>query len=98
MTQHGWDVRRHTTVLSGFIGPLQRDTIFRISSMTKPITAVAEAALLMGEPQIRRLPILSCDKRLVGIVALGDLAVKTKDDRLSADITEEVSKPAKPER
>jgi len=59
---------------------------------------VTEAALLMEEHQIRRLPILSRDKRLVGIVALGDLAVKTKDDRLSGDVTEEVSKPARPER
>lgn len=38
---------------------------------------VEEAARLMGEAQIRRLPVLNRDKRLVGIVALGDLAVGT---------------------
>jgi CBS domain-containing protein len=33
-----------------------------------------EAAEMMGQAQIRRLPVLNRDKRLVGIVALGDLA------------------------
>jgi CBS domain-containing protein len=32
----------------------------------------------MGEQQIRRLPVLNRDKRLVGIVSLGDLALKSK--------------------
>jgi len=34
---------------------------------------LAEAACLMAEHQIRRLPVLNRDKRLVGIVALADL-------------------------
>jgi CBS domain-containing protein len=33
-----------------------------------------EIAENMGEIQVRRLPVLNRDKRLVGIVALGDLA------------------------
>lgn len=28
----------------------------------------------MGHLQVRRLPVLNCDERLVGIVSLGDLA------------------------
>ena len=35
-----------------------------------------DAARNMGELQVRRLPVLSRDKRLVGIVSLGDLARK----------------------
>jgi CBS domain-containing protein len=35
---------------------------------------VEEAALKMSEWQVRRLPVLNRDKRLVGIVSLGDLA------------------------
>jgi CBS domain-containing protein len=35
---------------------------------------VADVARRMSEEQIRRLPILDHDKRLVGIVSLGDLA------------------------
>jgi CBS domain-containing protein len=37
---------------------------------------VEEAAEVMSEAQIRRLPIVNRDKRLVGIVALADLATK----------------------
>ena len=36
---------------------------------------VEEAARMMGTLQVRRLPVLNRDKRLVGIVSLGDLAV-----------------------
>jgi CBS domain-containing protein len=36
---------------------------------------VEEAAKLMATLQVRRLPVLNRDKRLVGIVSLGDLAV-----------------------
>jgi CBS domain-containing protein len=36
-----------------------------------------EAAQLMSKHQIRRLPVLNRDKRLVGIVALGDFAVES---------------------
>ena len=38
--------------------------------------SVADAAAMMGEQQIRRLPVLDRDKRLVGIVALSDLAIE----------------------
>ncbi len=35
-----------------------------------------EAAELMAEHQVRRLPILNRDKRLIGILSLGDIALK----------------------
>jgi CBS domain-containing protein len=35
----------------------------------------SEVAHKMGQWQIRRLPVLNRDKRLVGIVSLGDLAI-----------------------
>jgi len=38
----------------------------------------------MSDLQIRRLPVLDRDKRLVGIVSLGDLAAKTGDGRAAA--------------
>ena len=56
---------------------------------------VSEAAAIMKEKQIRRLPVLSRDKRLVGIVSLGDLAVQTRDDMLSGETLERVSEPAR---
>jgi len=44
----------------------------------------AHVAQNMGELQVRRLPVLNRDKRLVGIVSLGDLALKKKSDAADA--------------
>jgi CBS domain-containing protein len=55
--------------------------------------AVDEAARIMQENQIRRLVILSRgDKRLVGIVSLGDLATKGTADQ-SGEVLQSVSEP-----
>ena len=59
---------------------------------------VKNAAQLMQEHQLRRLVVLNRDKKLVGIVSLGDLAVETKDDKLKGQVLEDVSKPAEPQR
>jgi CBS domain-containing protein len=59
---------------------------------------VADAAHLMEDHQIRRLAVLNREKRLVGIVSLGDVAVKHRDDRLSGEALERVSEPAVPLR
>lgn len=59
---------------------------------------VKEAAKLMAEHQIRRLVVLNRDMRLTGIVSLGDVAVETGNDKLSGDVLEQVSQPAKPNR
>lgn len=54
---------------------------------------VQEAARLMQENQVRRLIVLNRDKRLVGIVSLGDLAVETGDEKLAGKTLEHVSLP-----
>ena len=54
---------------------------------------VAEAARLMQEHQVRRLVVLNRDKRLVGVVSLGDLAVETGDEKLTGKTLEGVSLP-----
>ena len=56
--------------------------------------SVADAAAMMGEQQIRRLPVLNRDKRLVGIVALGDLAVEPAADEEAGEALSGVSEPA----
>lgn len=54
---------------------------------------VDEAAKLMHDNQIRRLVVLSRgDKRMVGVVSLGDLAVNV-DDKLSGDVLQSISEP-----
>jgi CBS domain-containing protein len=55
---------------------------------------VSEAAQTMKEHQVRRLVVLDHEKRLVGIVSLGDLAVQTRDDGLSGETLERISEPA----
>jgi len=58
---------------------------------------VSDAAHLMEEKQIRRVAVLDHNKRLVGIISLGDLAVKA-DSHFSEEALECVSEPAKPSR
>lgn len=53
---------------------------------------VREAAKLMREKQVRRLVVLNRDKRLVGIVSLGDLATSA-DEELSGSALKGVSQP-----
>lgn len=53
---------------------------------------VEEGARRMSECQIRRLPVVNADKRLVGIVSLGDFAVEVDDIRLNAEALEEISR------
>ena len=54
---------------------------------------VSEAAKIMAENQIRRLVVLSReDKRLVGVISLGDLARNETTDR-SGQVLQKVSEP-----
>lgn len=59
---------------------------------------VHEAAQLMEEKQIRRLPILNRQKQLVGIVSLGDLAVDGGNRMVAGEAITQISQPARPER
>lgn len=54
---------------------------------------VASAAETMKNRQIRRLVVLDRDKRLVGIVSLGDLAVVTDDRRMTGETLRRISEP-----
>lgn len=54
---------------------------------------VDRAEKLMSEHQIRRLPIVNRDKRLVGILALGDLALKEPEKASVAEALCEISEP-----
>lgn len=52
-----------------------------------------EAAKLMHDNQIRRLVILNRDdKRMVGVISLGDLAINV-DEKISGDVLQSVSAP-----
>jgi len=60
--------------------------------------AVEEAARMMQERQVRRLVVLNREKRLVGIVSLGDLATETGDRQKLGEVLQDVSEPAMPRR
>jgi CBS-domain-containing membrane protein len=47
----------------------------------------------MEQYQIRRLPVLNRRKQLVGIVAVGDLAVHAGSQPVAAEVLEQVSEP-----
>lgn len=50
-----------------------------------------KVAQQMEELQIRRLVVLNKDKRLVGIISLGDIATKCKNPKLTSEIADAVS-------
>jgi CBS-domain-containing membrane protein len=54
---------------------------------------VEDAARLMEQYQIRRLPVLNRSKQLVGMVALGDLAVHAGTRPVAAEVLKQVSEP-----
>jgi CBS domain-containing protein len=54
--------------------------------------SVDEAADVMRKRQIRRLPVLNRDKRLVGIVALADLAVESGSIKPAAQALSGISR------
>jgi len=56
--------------------------------------SVEQAAKLMSERQVRRLPVVNREKRLVGIVALGDFAVESSEIQPAAQALSEISKPS----
>ena len=56
--------------------------------------SVEDAAKMMSQRQVRRLPVVDRNKRLVGIVALGDFAVESSEIRPAAEALSEISKPS----
>jgi len=63
----------------------------------KPITCrdddtVKQAAAIMERSQVRRLPVLDYENRLVGIVSMGDISTHAPHE-LAGELAEEVSRP-----
>jgi len=55
---------------------------------TDDLDKIAE---MMSKLKIRRLAVLNENKRITGIISLGDVATKSQDNKLTGKITEEVS-------
>jgi len=56
---------------------------------------VDDAAEIMADNQIRRLPIVDNTDRLIGIISLGDLAVDVGEEDVVAETLEEISIPVR---
>jgi CBS domain-containing protein len=59
---------------------------------------VEEAVRLMEENQVRRLIVCRSDRTPVGIISLGDIAVKSGEESLSGEALEQISEPATPSK
>ncbi|ACL69391.1 CBS domain-containing protein [Halothermothrix orenii] len=62
-----------------------------------PDMSVEEAAQIMASKQIRRLPVVE-NGRLVGIVSLGDLAVRERSDIEAGKALTSISVPSRPQK
>ncbi len=71
-----------------------RDIVTGNIVSASPDMSTREAAELMSEHQVRRLPVVEND-RLVGIVSIGDLAVKEGRDSRVGDALQHISEGVK---
>jgi CBS domain-containing protein len=60
----------------------------------EPNADVQEAARLMAEKQIRRLPVVK-DGELIGMVSIGDISVKHEDDETTGETLQKISRGVK---
>ncbi|MBK9154001.1 MAG: CBS domain-containing protein [Chloracidobacterium sp.] len=57
----------------------------------KPGDFAFEAVRLMGDKQVRRIPVVDEDGKLAGIIAMADVALEMEDEREIAETLEEIS-------
>ena len=57
----------------------------------KPDDFVFEAIRLMGDKQVRRIPVVNENGELAGIIAIADVALEMEDEREIAETLEEIS-------
>ena len=60
----------------------------------EPDASVEEASRMMADSQVRRLPVAE-NGRLVGMLSIGDIAVKHADEEVSGETLEEISQGVK---
>ena len=81
-------------VAEGGVDRPVRDIATRDVICVRPDDSTREAERIMSQRQIRRLPVVEGD-RLVGIVSLGDIAVKEGKDGRTGDTLESISEGVK---
>ena len=69
------------------------DVISRDLVTVGPDDDVERAMDAMGEHQVRRIPVVDGDNRIVGIIAQADIAARMEAPAKTAEVVEEISKP-----
>lgn len=69
------------------IGEVMTGKVFSV----KPDDFVFEAIRLMGDKQVRRVPVVDDAGALAGIISMADVALETEDQREIAETLEEIS-------
>ena len=69
------------------IGEVMTTELFTVA----PDDFVFEAIRLMGDKQVRRIPVVSEDGSLAGIIAMADVALEMEDEQEIASTLEEIS-------
>lgn len=88
------DIVIRSVAQGGQLSSPVRDIVSAQVVAATPDMSTREAAELMSEHQIRRLPVVEND-RLVGIVSIGDLAVKEGRDSRVGDTLQHISEGVK---
>lgn len=69
------------------VGEVMTTEIFSV----KPDDYVFEAIRLMGDKQVRRVPVVDENGGLAGIIAMADIALEMEDEREIAETLEDIS-------
>jgi CBS domain-containing protein len=69
------------------IGEVMTTELFSVA----PDDFVFEAIRLMGDKQVRRIPVVNADGSLAGIIAMADIALEMEDEKEIAETLEEIS-------
>ena len=69
------------------VGEVMTTQLFTV----KPDDYLFEAIRLMGDKQVRRIPVVNEDGSLAGIISMADVALETEDEREIAETLEEIS-------
>lgn len=86
-------------VVRGVADGMNMETTTAAECMTAEITFcfddedIEAAQGLMKDQQIRRLPVVDREKQLVGILSIGDMAIKMDDPRRVGETIQEISEP-----
>jgi CBS domain-containing protein len=78
------------------LSPMQTNVADAMTAGVKVCSETDElddAARIMEELQVRRLPVLNSEKQLVGIISLADIAERVRDRKLAGEVLHQVCEP-----